>query len=629
LQPIPIELLPGREVWLHDLGEGGLSVSGSSRLELGTSAYIRFQFPEANSLIDAAGVIAWSDQSGRAGVRFTRVQPDSTAALRRWLQSEIAVTTTSTKNGLQNDPALESRIACLGEVSELQAVITSQQLATTDALDLIVRRTMELTRASGAAIALREDEEVVCRASIGNAPDVGVALSPTSLSGECFRSGNLVLLSDSESDSRVNPEICRQLNFRSLLVLPVVSQGETFGIVEVLSPQARNFEGGDILVLSFIADLIANVAAPAKPALAPELSPDLGFPMIADLPLSGLDDIGFDLAAQPVDDAQISARQPKHAASFEAPQPAFSAGVAEDVTPEISTTALEHGPTAQASAPGHDIASERRFTGSAVLTTPRIERHNAPVLKLEEPRKNALIIAIGVALLLLVGSGAMLFKYERHAGSVSVPTKTVVASSKDTNPVVANLPATAIPPAAESVKPTPPVPKESIKADNERNHGTKTVEATAAADNVPNELRVVHGTTARPARAGDTAAPDAPRIASNGRTLDAVAGSIVTASTPAPEIQLTQSQGVSGGKLLKRVMPRYPDVARRAGITGDVVLTATIGTDGMLHNLKVISGSPMLREEAVAAARQWRYTPAMLNGKPVPADTRITMTFHQ
>ena len=85
--PLPIELVPGKEVWLHDLGEGGLSVSGSSRVELGTPTFLTFHFPDSNSMIEAAGVVEWCHSSGRLGVRFTRIKPDSTAALKRWLQT--------------------------------------------------------------------------------------------------------------------------------------------------------------------------------------------------------------------------------------------------------------------------------------------------------------------------------------------------------------------------------------------------------------------------------------------------------------------------------------------------------------------------------------------------------------
>src|SRR4029077_12068940 len=70
--------------------EGGLSVSGSSRLELGTTTFLDFQFPDPNSVIEAAGVMAWCDNFGRVGGRFTRIKPDSTAALKRWLKSDQA-----------------------------------------------------------------------------------------------------------------------------------------------------------------------------------------------------------------------------------------------------------------------------------------------------------------------------------------------------------------------------------------------------------------------------------------------------------------------------------------------------------------------------------------------------------
>src|SRR5579864_1950820 len=87
--PLPIELLPGKEVWLDDLGEGGLSVSGSSPIEPGTATFFNFQFPDANSVIEAAGVVAWYGDSGRVGIRFTRIKPDSTAALKRWLNADL------------------------------------------------------------------------------------------------------------------------------------------------------------------------------------------------------------------------------------------------------------------------------------------------------------------------------------------------------------------------------------------------------------------------------------------------------------------------------------------------------------------------------------------------------------
>ena len=75
--------------------------------------------------------------------------------------------------------------------------------------------------------------------------------------------------------------------------------------------------------------------------------------------------------------------------------------------------------------------------------------------------------------------------------------------------------------------------------------------------------------------------------------------------------------------------PATTTMGRRAGVSGDVVLAAIIGADGTLHDLKVISGSPLLRDEAIAAAKQWRYSPYLLGGKPVETDTHITISFHR
>ena len=57
------------------------------------------------------------------------------------------------------------------------------------------------------------------------------------------------------------------------------------------------------------------------------------------------------------------------------------------------------------------------------------------------------------------------------------------------------------------------------------------------------------------------------------------------------------------------------------------MLQATIGKDGMVQNLRVISGHPMLTGAAIAAARQWLYKPYYLNGEPVEVETQINVIF--
>jgi len=78
---------------------------------------------------------------------------------------------------------------------------------------------------------------------------------------------------------------------------------------------------------------------------------------------------------------------------------------------------------------------------------------------------------------------------------------------------------------------------------------------------------------------------------------------------------------------LQRVNPIYPPVARNQGIAGDVVLDATISKDGLVPRVTIISGAPSLADAATRAVRQWRFSPAMLNGKPVEVEQRITIVF--
>jgi TonB family protein len=132
------------------------------------------------------------------------------------------------------------------------------------ALDLLMNEVVEqarlLTGATGAAIALLREGEMVCRATSGkDAPELGVRLETNSgLSGACLQTGTIQQCSDTEADSRVNVEACRQLGLRSILVLPldIASAGEgknPFGVFEVFSSQPNAFGERDITTLQFLA----------------------------------------------------------------------------------------------------------------------------------------------------------------------------------------------------------------------------------------------------------------------------------------------------------------------------------------------------------------------------------------
>lgn len=95
----------------------------------------------------------------------------------------------------------------------------------------------------------------------------------------------------------------------------------------------------------------------------------------------------------------------------------------------------------------------------------------------------------------------------------------------------------------------------------------------------------------------------------------------------APEKQLKISSGVEAGMLIRKTIPVYPAIARAAGVSGTVVLQATIGKDGTIEDLCVVSGPEMLRGAALDAVRNWVYRPYLLNGEPVEVETTVEVSF--
>ncbi len=96
---------------------------------------------------------------------------------------------------------------------------------------------------------------------------------------------------------------------------------------------------------------------------------------------------------------------------------------------------------------------------------------------------------------------------------------------------------------------------------------------------------------------------------------------------PQPTKPRKVSIGVMEASLINRVQPDYPVIAKNAHVSGEVKIRATIGTDGLVKDYVVVSGSPLLVRAALDAVRQWRYRPTKLNGEPVEVETLITVNF--
>ena len=80
-------------------------------------------------------------------------------------------------------------------------------------------------------------------------------------------------------------------------------------------------------------------------------------------------------------------------------------------------------------------------------------------------------------------------------------------------------------------------------------------------------------------------------------------------------------------RLLRKVEPVYPEQAKSAQLSGKVLLLVTVDAEGVPSDVAVVSGPPLLADSAVAAVKQWSFTPTLLNGEPVPVSGTVTMTF--
>ncbi len=79
--------------------------------------------------------------------------------------------------------------------------------------------------------------------------------------------------------------------------------------------------------------------------------------------------------------------------------------------------------------------------------------------------------------------------------------------------------------------------------------------------------------------------------------------------------------------LERSVAPVYPEVARQAGIEGDVVLRVYVSSSGRITGLKVLDGPPILARAAVEAVQQWEYQAPRMNGRPANVVTTLVVSF--
>ena len=268
---------------VFDIGTGGLSFQSPEPLVPGSRVRMNLELSGAGEPVRATGRVIWSDLTGRTGVQLRRSSLSAPRRLDEYLFLN-AITACSHYHALQSrasespeqlptlgDLPWNSKegnaeaertgypelLACLSEIkTEMDTAGLSRDLL----LQKLAEQALAFLHASGVAIAIAGEDEIVCQACAGSAPGVGTRFQAgTGFSGECIRSGVLLHCDDAETDPRVDHGACLALGIRSILAAPIRSGIRTAGLIEVFSGQPDAFNRNSRIFLQRLAEIIAAI----------------------------------------------------------------------------------------------------------------------------------------------------------------------------------------------------------------------------------------------------------------------------------------------------------------------------------------------------------------------------------
>ena len=446
----------------------------------------------------------------------------------------------------------------------------SADLALEIVLNEIVEQACLATGATGAAIALLRDDEMVCRASSGtNAPELGARLDGDSgLTAECLKTRQIQRCDDAQADPRVDMEASRSLGVRSLMIVPLLQKGDPLGVLEVFSSRPGVFGERDASTLQALAQRI----------------------------LRNLQQARMSVAAAKNDSVK---------------DPAFPFS-----RPEANNFGAGLGSASEEKYISHPLDMERRA----------------------RPRFDVVTLALGGAIIvcaLLVGTFLGIGMGWRRSLAVRASvTKPDPVSAQKESVQDARADASEQKTDATSGRQAPSANAGTVPTQGD--NSTTVVEEKKSALPIPVPVKT---RSVPPPQAGGL------RVYENGKEIfylpptngggtratatNAITRKNSTQSTPIlePAKIIELSPQSAEGNLLRRVEPDYPEEARAQGIQGPVVLDVRIGQDGSTQEVKVASGNPLLAEAAMAAVKQWRFKPHLVDGRPVQMQTRITLNF--
>ena len=316
------------------------------------------------------------------------------------------------------------------------------------------------------------------------------------------------------------------------------------------------------------------------------------------------------------------------------------------------------GRFAASAASGGDHAPARPAFGAGLEYSPL----GTTADKNQKEGKNwALIAACAALLLAAAGGGGYYFLHPRPATQrIAATAATLPQASVPANPVanatapnpapIEQAPAAAAPVSVPMASPSPAAhSRETQHSEVSEPSPEKPAQSpfqsrasqSAKQKAVPDMFGALnaHPTTgARTGSAEGGAAPsiDAGSLAANQGMALPSTESLPASLPPPPQQQQPVPEGpvrvggeVKPPQLISAPPVAYPEMARQAGISGDVVVRIVIDKTGKVSEAKAISGPILLRDAAVNALRDRKYVPSKLDGRPISLEMLVTIQFHR
>ena len=527
-------------------------------------------------------------------------------------------------------------------------------------------RAQNFTGSTGVAVALMEGQEIVCRANWGtSAPEVGAQLSlEHSFTGLCVRTGQPLRCDDAQSDPRVNPEACRALGISAIAAAPIRRELKVVGVIAAFSDTPNAFTDKHLLILTTLAEVVAELLEDPRPVEPlPEAKPATGASCSAAVPRppsATLEDLAAVFETEPlaapisaIADAAPTTARPSAQAPLQPHQ-------AESLSERSKVGSTSTGPSGLAvvksvaaaaatpsKAPPADTLSDLFEAPSAKSAPqPRTVARTVPVSQRDRISMDAaaadtltfagletdasarpgwLLPAAALVVLAIVAFAGWRWHEARVTGLAKQgATATTPALEPQPSPAAQSDSQQVKPSAAVAeVKGTPFSSPPMIKAASSRPKAVRDPEPPedVTIRQIPQPVVEAEGPVRQPAAQVPEA--QAPQLALSTSDLPSALAK-PTPSTVAPPVSR-----VTVAQLVRRVEPKYPEAARHMGLSGKVVVRASISKTGTVSNVQWVSGNEIFRYAIVTAVKQWRYTPASLDGQPIDSDLEIALQFNR